>query len=78
MSVREQMLALTNRRHQLFERIAKEARPLIAVLKDSGRPASAAPLQEAFFELDALDQELLEFAQNNLEAVLRHVAGLEP
>jgi hypothetical protein len=65
-----EMQSLTARRAALLQRVVTAARPVIAVLKDSGRMASAAPLDELFFELDALDAELMQFASRNIDAVL--------
>jgi hypothetical protein len=70
-AARQQMQEISRRRDALTERIVKTTRPVIAVLKDSGHFASAAPLEELFFELDALDQEMMTFTMANMDEILR-------
>jgi hypothetical protein len=60
----------SGRRHAITQRIVAAARPLTDILKDFGCAHSAAPLEQLYFELDALEQEAKEAADQNPEVVL--------
>jgi hypothetical protein len=57
----------------IHRRISVAARAVVPVLKDAGRTNSAAELDQLFFELDALDQEMKDFVA---EDPARFVDGL--
>ncbi len=48
-------------KHMLHEKIAAAARAVLPVLLDAGRVNSAKELQELLFEMDAKDQEMVDF-----------------
>jgi len=66
----DQLNILLQKRYSVQTKIAEAARPIIATLLDAGRAHSAKALQELFFELDALDEQLHEFARDNPVASL--------
>lgn len=61
---------LIGKRAALEKKIADAARTVVPVLLDAGRTHSAKPLQELFFELDALDQEMKEFVERDPSAAM--------
>jgi uncharacterized protein Yka (UPF0111/DUF47 family) len=67
------------RRSELSQKIVDAARTMIPVLKDAGRSHSAATLDELFFQLDALEQELhAEFDRDPARAIDALLARIRP
>lgn len=62
---RKKVMEYLTRRSTLKEKIVAAARPMVAVLKDSGHPTSAAVLDALYFELDAIEQEMTGDAASN-------------
>lgn len=67
--------ALMNRRQILLQKIETAARAVVPVLLDADRKNSAAELQQLFFEIDALQQEVHAFVAEDprsaLDALIR-------
>jgi hypothetical protein len=61
----KQLAKFVKRRRSVIEEIAGAARPVVPVLLDAGLNNSAKGLQELFFQLDALEQELIVFTKEN-------------
>lgn len=69
------MLQLTFEVSHIHARVASASRSIVPVLLDAGRAHSAKPLQELLFELDAKEQEMVEFTKENFAALLATIGN---
>lgn len=71
-----QMLAeLTTRRARLLQNLVEPVRAAVNAMKDAGLTRSADPVAEVLFQLDALDAEMKQFLDANLQAVVDMIIG---
>ncbi len=72
----KKMKEIRDRQYGLQRKIVEAARPVIAVLLDAGRQNSAKELQQLFFELEAVEQEMHAFFLSNPEGIIEIMARL--
>jgi hypothetical protein len=61
--LRSKISAFTSRKQQCEEKIVTLARAVTPVLHDHNLHACAKPLDEALFEMDAIEQEMVELVK---------------
>ncbi len=68
--IHAQISQFTMRMNTISQKIVNYSRGLVPVLQDAGQINSAKELERLLFEFDAVTQEAIDFAKDNLESIL--------